>query len=623
MLRKLLIMAIVPVAMIFAVDVSVTNAYTNPSPAVVDVPNSIIAKLSITNPSPPMVVPIHGAVETVESSDTILNQDFEGETFPPEGWNVVTTNEDTTWFRGNVETIRHHDSWGAYVYPSQNSSNEWIITPSIDLTSVAEGNSVTLIFNSSFSPAPEDAGFHNYVCVSEDGGHTWIDTLIDLAHYFEKTTGDPVYINDFPNPVEIDLSDYAGDSIAIGFNYSASNEGFSAPQTIDDVMIVVQNYTILWSADEDVSIPAPLTNYYYQFLSKWTPDEEGVYRLRVWTSYMGDEDPTNDMFVGSAVAGGETDLAAVQIVRPNGIETPNEAFVPQCVVVNLSDKPASGVVKCFIDSAGTHVYEDSVMAIIDTGATTNIRFNKAFNVGDVGTIYDSKFAIINPSDVDTSNNHLSKAFKAGYTHSIVPITAIAPADGEHYSAPFNPKAAFENQGTLMENDWWAKVVIVEPTSGYAWSDSVHVFKEIWPMNQEVIVFYTFNPCPGGDLDYICTFSAASSTEGFESQNLQVGFSAGPGSGVNDDILPKEYALGILNGLSTHNPTINYALPKTGHLALKAYDVSGKLVKTLVDKATPAGYGSITLDTQNMPAGLYFVRMIADDFTATRKLVLVR
>lgn len=89
-------------------------------------------------------------------------------------------------------------------------------------------------------------------------------------------------------------------------------------------------------------------------------------------------------------------------------------------------------------------------------------------------------------------------------------------------------------------------------------------------------------------------------------------------------LPKIFELGMARPNPTSGSTaISYALPREGQISLKVYDLAGKLVSTLVDGKLPAGYHQARWDGRNLPSGVYFYRLDAGTFSATRKLVVVR
>ena len=74
-----------------------------------------------------------------------------------------------------------------------------------------------------------------------------------------------------------------------------------------------------------------------------------------------------------------------------------------------------------------------------------------------------------------------------------------------------------------------------------------------------------------------------------------------------------------------NPStqIQYALSHESRVTVRIYNVLGKEVATLVDGVWSAGVHTVTWNAANEPSGIYFCRMTADGFMATRKLVLMK
>lgn len=70
-------------------------------------------------------------------------------------------------------------------------------------------------------------------------------------------------------------------------------------------------------------------------------------------------------------------------------------------------------------------------------------------------------------------------------------------------------------------------------------------------------------------------------------------------------------------------TIQYALPKAGHVILKVYDELGREVSTLVDKNQGAGIYSATFNGSTFASGVYFYKLSTGSFNEVKKLILLK
>ena len=69
-------------------------------------------------------------------------------------------------------------------------------------------------------------------------------------------------------------------------------------------------------------------------------------------------------------------------------------------------------------------------------------------------------------------------------------------------------------------------------------------------------------------------------------------------------------------------TIKYQIPVKCKVSLRIYDVSGRIVKTLVNEKENAGYHSVSFDTKGLKAGIYFAKLVAGDYKDTKKLTIL-
>ena len=75
-------------------------------------------------------------------------------------------------------------------------------------------------------------------------------------------------------------------------------------------------------------------------------------------------------------------------------------------------------------------------------------------------------------------------------------------------------------------------------------------------------------------------------------------------------------------------TIRFSLAESRHAALCIYDVSGRLVRTLIDETLHGGPHEVRWDGRNerggsAASGIYFYRLVTAGFTETRRMVLLR
>ena len=75
-------------------------------------------------------------------------------------------------------------------------------------------------------------------------------------------------------------------------------------------------------------------------------------------------------------------------------------------------------------------------------------------------------------------------------------------------------------------------------------------------------------------------------------------------------------------------SIPYSISTHGHVAIRIYDISGRVVRTLVHAVKPAGTYTVrwdgrTDDGRQVAPGLYLVELRSQQRVATQKLVLSR
>ncbi|MBN8572084.1 MAG: T9SS type A sorting domain-containing protein, partial [Ignavibacteria bacterium] len=88
--------------------------------------------------------------------------------------------------------------------------------------------------------------------------------------------------------------------------------------------------------------------------------------------------------------------------------------------------------------------------------------------------------------------------------------------------------------------------------------------------------------------------------------------------VNDYYLSQNYP-------NPFNPEtkIQFSIPKSGQVKIVVYDLIGREVKELVNEFKQIGSYNISFNGVNLSSGIYFYKLITDDFIETKKMILVK
>ena len=103
------------------------------------------------------------------------------------------------------------------------------------------------------------------------------------------------------------------------------------------------------------------------------------------------------------------------------------------------------------------------------------------------------------------------------------------------------------------------------------------------------------------------------------------FNSTPAGGTNTELAslnhPNVYALSVAPNPLSRSTEVNYSLSGAGNVELRLYDVSGALVKTLMSGRVSAGSHATRLDATKPAHGIYFLKLVADGYHATNKLII--
>lgn len=70
-------------------------------------------------------------------------------------------------------------------------------------------------------------------------------------------------------------------------------------------------------------------------------------------------------------------------------------------------------------------------------------------------------------------------------------------------------------------------------------------------------------------------------------------------------------------------TINFQLPEPSHVIIEVFDIMGRSVAVLLNSEQAAGNHRLTWNAAELPSGMYFYNLTADDFNMVGRMMLLK
>lgn len=98
----------------------------------------------------------------------------------------------------------------------------------------------------------------------------------------------------------------------------------------------------------------------------------------------------------------------------------------------------------------------------------------------------------------------------------------------------------------------------------------------------------------------------------------------PTSLETENTLVTDYYL-AQNFPNPFNPStkINFGLKKSSNVEINVYNILGNKVATLVNEFKPAGNHSVLFNAKNLSSGIYFYKIVTNEFVQTRKMLMLK
>ena len=91
-----------------------------------------------------------------------------------------------------------------------------------------------------------------------------------------------------------------------------------------------------------------------------------------------------------------------------------------------------------------------------------------------------------------------------------------------------------------------------------------------------------------------------------------------GASTNDFILNQNFP-------NPFNPETNieFEIYKSGFTVIKIYNIIGKEINSLVNEYLRSGKYNLNFNTSGLTNGVYFYRLVVNDFIETKKMILIK
>lgn len=90
------------------------------------------------------------------------------------------------------------------------------------------------------------------------------------------------------------------------------------------------------------------------------------------------------------------------------------------------------------------------------------------------------------------------------------------------------------------------------------------------------------------------------------------------------LVPENYAISQNYPNPFNSSTrIKYDIPVKCYVNITIYDITGRRIKTLVDTDLQPGYYEVDFNSTELSSGIYFYKLLTNDYSETKKMVLVK
>lgn len=565
----------------------------------------------------------------------LVSESFEGTTFPPTGWTKIdgTATATNQWKRDNLSP--NTGSYGARVEYSPGTQNEWLITPSVNLTAL---NAPVLEFWWNMSYYWGQSPNNNYdfkVKVSTNGGTSWTTVWTeDSAGNFDNF----VYYKK-----EISLAAYqTATNFKVAFQYIGAD---GADLYLDDIKIGELPVNRL----EYAKVWAGQSNYYYDDVKLWSGYSRIPYGQKLIAGFGADlkntgsgtqnnlkfyakELTTNTLANSNALSLGmftNDTLEVDSLIRFENTgnykimmyatsDSINQFIYPDTFNVNVNKTPitvGTNTVNLGVYSRDNNYYDGwGTWGGYESGTAKPFQFANAYEINQ--NTYASSIEVV-LSGLTKPNTMIKTSLYRGWDWDSKVL--VAESDYHTISAAeipantgSNPVAInlfFNNNETpLLEKD----SVYFATVQGFGGNDTVYIAigSQIpQPVVTSFVYDYSSNSWKWSDVEKDPKMIRLKVVD----QPVHVGIAEA------ESMNPNLYQ-------NTPNPAstttkISYDLKKQSKVVIEVFDLMGKKIAEYNQGSQSKGFHSLEIDLTKLTPGTHFYSLKTEDYQKTRKMII--
>jgi hypothetical protein len=153
-------------------------------------------------------------------------------------------------------------------------------------------------------------------------------------------------------------------------------------------------------------------------------------------------------------------------------------------------------------------------------------------------------------------------------------------------------------------------------------DAVALSVGVNPVINDDSLYILSEPAFYGAVDIVVTATDgcfASVSDTFLVNVLEAGIIEVPSDGIPSAYFLADNYPNPFNSFTT----IEYSIPRESDVTLTVYSLVGQIVDVLVDQTMKSGYYAVNFDASKLSSGIYFYKIQAGSFSATKKCMIVR